>query len=491
MQGEGQGDAGHTVDKGPLVIGEVKIDCARREVYRGGDRVSLPPTPFEVLNVLIQNSGRIVSKNELLATVWGQAHKDKNTVEQAIRQIRVALGDDADHPRFIRTVPRQGYCFVLPDKAPALSAEPRPPRLLRKHYFYLAAAFLVILGIGLAWFFRSRTPVVPARVSFSADSVRAFSADGRLLWSHRFAGTLALDSSGPASVARPTDLVRIADLRGDGSREVLLVAVIQATTGLPEYPRLEVDCFSSTGALLWSYTPSESFRFGMNELTGGWGAYDIRVSGTGREQSVYVALSHGQWGNSFVVQIDAESGMATIRFVNTGVIRALNEILTPNASYLLVGGFNNEYDGGSLAFVDERKAFAASPQTTGTRHKCATCPPGEPDYYFVFPRSELNRLRKVYETPVIGAQGDGDRLDVSKRETDDGAQTRYVMRPFPLIERAMVRFDSPYEMIHRELEQSAGLSHALAACPDCLHPPPVRAWTPGGGWRQLPVKCTE
>lgn len=90
---------------------DITIDTLRREIFRNGQSIHLTSTPYKALLFLVQNPSRVVSKDELLKTVWGE-QREGNTVEQAIRQIRRALGDDKEQPRFIRTVPGEGYCFI-------------------------------------------------------------------------------------------------------------------------------------------------------------------------------------------------------------------------------------------------------------------------------------------------------------------------------------------------------------------------------------------
>jgi DNA-binding winged helix-turn-helix (wHTH) protein len=94
-----------------LRLDEFTVDVRRRGLYRGAERVHLTPKPFAVLVYLVQNRGRVVSKDELLDVVWG-GQREGNTVEQAVRQIRLSLGDDTDHPRFIQTIPGEGYSFI-------------------------------------------------------------------------------------------------------------------------------------------------------------------------------------------------------------------------------------------------------------------------------------------------------------------------------------------------------------------------------------------
>lgn len=103
--------SGQLID-GPLIRFEgFTIDIERHGLYRGVERIHLTPTPFKALLFLAQQRGTVVSKDQLLDAVWG-GKRDENTVEQAIRQIRLALGDEREQPRFIQTIPGEGYCFI-------------------------------------------------------------------------------------------------------------------------------------------------------------------------------------------------------------------------------------------------------------------------------------------------------------------------------------------------------------------------------------------
>ena len=160
------------------------------------------------------------------------------------------------------------------------------------------------------------------------------------------------------------------------------------------------------------------------------------VSSSAGKKQIWLAAGQTVWGNSFVVNLDPSTGKATLRFVNTGVIHVLNELKTPQGNFLLVGGFNNEPDTGSLAVIDEAKAFAASPQTEGTRHKCVSCPAGDVDYYFEFPRSEINELTQWHEDGVIQVEVENDEIQVRKKELQsDGA------RPLFTCSKRIVEYD--------------------------------------------------
>src|SRR5579862_7974336 len=108
-----------------------ELDTGSGELRKNGDRVKLPPQPFRVLELLVRRSGEVLTRNEIREHVW----RDDTFVdfEQGlnfcIRQIREALGDTADAPRFIETLPRRGYRFVVPVEAP-LAVKPKAIRSL-------------------------------------------------------------------------------------------------------------------------------------------------------------------------------------------------------------------------------------------------------------------------------------------------------------------------------------------------------------------------
>jgi DNA-binding winged helix-turn-helix (wHTH) protein len=88
------------------------ILCRRRHcLCRGQEQIHLRGKAFHLLVFLLENRGRTVNRQELLQAVWEGLSVVPTTVEHAITEIRHALGDNADNPRFIETVAREGYCF--------------------------------------------------------------------------------------------------------------------------------------------------------------------------------------------------------------------------------------------------------------------------------------------------------------------------------------------------------------------------------------------
>lgn len=90
------------------------LDLESGQLLRGSESVRLRPQTFELLRVLVDAHPRILTRDELLDQVWGTEHVSANSLPQGISELRQALADDAQQPRFIETVHRRGYRFVCP-----------------------------------------------------------------------------------------------------------------------------------------------------------------------------------------------------------------------------------------------------------------------------------------------------------------------------------------------------------------------------------------
>lgn len=103
-----------TAPSSPLLTqGELSVDLAARTVTLQGEEVRLTRKEFDVLALLIGNSGRLLTHQELLRTIWGPAHLgDTHYLRIAIGRLREKLGDDAAAPRMIFTEPGIGYRFA-------------------------------------------------------------------------------------------------------------------------------------------------------------------------------------------------------------------------------------------------------------------------------------------------------------------------------------------------------------------------------------------
>ncbi len=104
---------------GGFRLGEWLVRQAEGTLCSDRKSVRLEPRVMDVLIYLAVQEGRVVSKDELLAAVWGSAFVEEGVLSQAIHSLRKALGDDAREPRYVQTIPKRGYRLL----APAVPAE--------------------------------------------------------------------------------------------------------------------------------------------------------------------------------------------------------------------------------------------------------------------------------------------------------------------------------------------------------------------------------
>jgi len=93
------------------LIGDCEFDAASGELRRNGTVTRLEPQPAMVLALLAERPGDVVSHEDMRRAVWGdETHVNlQESIHYCVRQVRVALGDQARDPRFVETIPRRGY----------------------------------------------------------------------------------------------------------------------------------------------------------------------------------------------------------------------------------------------------------------------------------------------------------------------------------------------------------------------------------------------
>src|SRR5438034_6870092 len=145
-------------------FGTFEVDVRAGELRKQGVRIKLQEQPFHVLAVLLQRPGEVVTREELRNQNWpADTFVDfDNSLNTAINKLREALGDSADNPRFIETLPRRGYRFTAPvtvvdgitrETAAGLGAA-APAR--RRKIVVTAAVVVLATGIAGGLFWRAR-----------------------------------------------------------------------------------------------------------------------------------------------------------------------------------------------------------------------------------------------------------------------------------------------------------------------------------------------
>ena len=112
-----------------LRLGSVTFDSESRQLLRGRSEIRLSPKAFDLLKLLIDERPRALAKTELQEHLWPKVFVSETNLASLIAEIRRALGDDAQRPRFIRTVHRFGYCCCAEVTDPSRTAQVDSPSL--------------------------------------------------------------------------------------------------------------------------------------------------------------------------------------------------------------------------------------------------------------------------------------------------------------------------------------------------------------------------
>ena len=210
-----------------LRFGAFELHLSAGELRRRGDVVKLPPQPFKVLEALVRRGGEVVTRDEIREQVWpGDTFVDfEQGLNFCIRQIREALGDNADSPQYIETLPRRGYRFVAPvESEDADRPESRIRLIVLPFRILRPAAETDFLAFSL-----------PDALTISLSGLESLVVRSSLAAS-RFGG----DAMDPRNIGAEAEV------------DVIVAGtVLHAADGIRVSSQLTD---ASTGTLLWSYT---------------------------------------------------------------------------------------------------------------------------------------------------------------------------------------------------------------------------------------------
>jgi DNA-binding winged helix-turn-helix (wHTH) protein len=105
------------------VFGEFVFDDETRQLLRNGESVPVPPRSFDLLGLLLASRPRALAKSDLMDSLWPKTFVSESNLASLVNDLRAALGDDARHPTWIRTVYGFGYAFMV-GGVPAAEAAP-------------------------------------------------------------------------------------------------------------------------------------------------------------------------------------------------------------------------------------------------------------------------------------------------------------------------------------------------------------------------------
>lgn len=173
-------------------FGDFEVDPASGELRKLGVKIKLQEQPFQALVALIERPGEVQTREELQKRLWndGTAVDFERGLNKAINRVREALGDDAENPRFIETLPQRGYRFLaevemVPAETPEAVALPsiRPP-MQRRSLLAIGGGLAAVPLIGVGYFLtrggsrRIRSIAVLPLENLSGNPEQEYFADG-------------------------------------------------------------------------------------------------------------------------------------------------------------------------------------------------------------------------------------------------------------------------------------------------------------------------
>ena len=149
-------------------FGIFEFDTESRELRKNGRTIALEPQPAKALAVLLAKPGEVVSRDELREAVWGaETHVDFDRgIAYCISQVRTALGDSGENPRFVQTVPKHGFKFIAPvaPVAPVARDAPVAPARVFNNWVTIPLT-LAMLAAAIGMVYQTLfSPPVPERI---------------------------------------------------------------------------------------------------------------------------------------------------------------------------------------------------------------------------------------------------------------------------------------------------------------------------------------
>ena len=147
-------------------FGPFEVNFSAGEIRKNGIRIGVQEQPLRILEALLERPGELVSREQLRTRLWpSDTFVDfEGSLNAAIAKLRQSLGDAAERPLYVETVPKKGYRFIAPvspipesvnEALPAQSPEPVPRRIIRSRMWIAAMAGALVIGGAGTYIWRS------------------------------------------------------------------------------------------------------------------------------------------------------------------------------------------------------------------------------------------------------------------------------------------------------------------------------------------------
>jgi DNA-binding winged helix-turn-helix (wHTH) protein/Tol biopolymer transport system component len=291
-------------DKGKDVVsfGSFEADLRGGELRRNGSKVRLQEQPFQLLTMLLENPGEIVTREELRKRLWpANTFVDfDHGLNAAVKRLRDALGDSAENPRFVETLARRGYRFVAPvttrpngTSAEVQVAAPRAPQKNRRGRIILATLAVLLMGSGAGWVAARRlnpkVQIVEQRLTANAFDDPVISA------------VISPDSKYLAFADRSGLFLRVVGTGETHSIALPIKAKMRPTSWFPDGNHLlaVTSAEYEDGPSLWSVSvlggsPRRLLPNARDGSVSPDGSQIVFIRGNGKDQEIWLASALGE-----------------------------------------------------------------------------------------------------------------------------------------------------------------------------------------------------
>jgi Tol biopolymer transport system component/DNA-binding winged helix-turn-helix (wHTH) protein len=169
---------------------EFEIDTKEKTLLQNGKVVSLTPKAFHLLQVLVENHGQLMTRDELMQRVWADSFVEESNLTFTIALLRKALEDNSQNPRFIKTVPLYGYRFIAQVEQISsnnkdlvktnIEVFDKVRQSSRKSYFYSFAIFAFLLLISGGWYLQKGKMIENLPILSTSFESEKLSTDGKV-----------------------------------------------------------------------------------------------------------------------------------------------------------------------------------------------------------------------------------------------------------------------------------------------------------------------
>lgn len=315
-------------------------------------------------------------------------------------------------------------------------------------------------------------------VRMTGNAVVATGPAGDVIWRYDFPPDIV---NFPAELVGSTRVV-------DGPRAAIF-AMTHVQSANPDNVLMNgvLRQFSMQGRLQGTFEFNDSWTFAGTTYQSPWAITDSQINDAFGRRQVAVSGHHLTWWPGVVSILD-ERLQRLGTFVNSGWVDGLRWI---SPDRLGIAGFSEALNGGMFGVLDTHGIDGASPEAPGTKYVCDNCGPGRPVVYFVFPRSEMNRVTgSRFNRAFVDVAPTGVRIrtDEVARENNVGALVEAVYEFSSSFELMSASYGGRYWDKHHALELEGRIKHTRAECPERDGPPLVKKWTREAGWTEIHPK---